>query len=68
MERFEKIRLARAVRARREYDTRLQRELESGVRAEVSEGDLADDQPISPPTVDRPALNRPAINQGAGSA
>ena len=42
---LEQIRLPRAVRAVQEHHSRRQLELERGVRAEVAERDLADDQP-----------------------
>ena len=59
MERFEQVRLARPVGARDEHDSGLQGELETRVRAEVPEGDLADDQA---------AGGVMPISQGAGSA
>ena len=47
MQRFEQIRLAGTIRAGDEDDPGLERDLETGVRPEVSERDLADDQPLS---------------------
>jgi len=45
VKRFEEVRLPGAVRAVQEDDTRLERELEGSVRAEVAEREPADDQP-----------------------
>ncbi len=59
MKRFEEVRLARPVRARDQHDPGLEGELELGIRAEVPERDLADDQP---------ATGLMPISQGDGSA
>ena len=47
VQRLEEVRLAGAVRAVEEDDARLESELERGIRAEVAERDVADDQPAS---------------------
>ena len=47
VQRLEQVRLAGAVRPGDEDEPRLERELEPGVRPEVAERDLGDDQPAS---------------------
>ena len=47
VERLEQVRLAGAVRAGDEDEPRLERELQPGIRPEVAERDLGDDQPAS---------------------
>ena len=47
VQRLEEVRLAGAVRPRDENEPRLERELEPGIRPEVAERDLGDDQPAS---------------------
>jgi hypothetical protein len=47
MKRLEEVRLPGAVRAIEEDDAWLESQLERGIRAEVAERDLADDQPAS---------------------
>ena len=47
MQSLEEVRLSCPVRAVQEHDSRLEAELQAGVRAEVPERDLADDQPAS---------------------
>ncbi|MBM2822048.1 MAG: hypothetical protein HW413_794 [Thermoleophilia bacterium] len=47
MKSLEKVRLAGSVGAVKQYDTGFEPKLETGVRAEVPERDLADDQPAS---------------------
>ena len=47
VETLEKVCLPRAVRTMNEHDTRLELELQAGVRTKVPERDLADDQPAS---------------------
>ena len=47
MESLEEIRLTCSVRAVQKHNTRLEPKLQTGVRAEVPERDLADDQPAS---------------------
>jgi len=47
MESLEQVRLPGSVRPRDEHDSGFELQLEPGVRAEVPERDLADDQPAS---------------------
>ena len=47
VESLEQVRLSCSVRAVQKHDSRLEAKLQAGVRAEVPERDLADDQPAS---------------------
>ena len=47
VQRLEQVRLAGAVRADRQHEARLERELQARVRADVRQEDRADDQPAS---------------------